>query len=132
MISRWWNSKDKNLSKRNKFKNDIVQYLRQELNDEGIDLLDVFKYTGSHTLQITHFAYRNLKDCYEFLDIEFSIDYNIKTFGTMSRGINGLFYYTTNNRDGTIHLWTTDYRFVFRLKLCGFNFNHMIKKYKMT
>ena len=56
------------------FKNNIVKYLRQEIPDEGIDVLDVFKYDGNQSLQLTHFGYRNLKEYYTFLDVEFQFN----------------------------------------------------------
>lgn len=113
------------------FKENVVKYLRQELSDEGIDVLDVFKYTGNQSLQLTHFGYRKLKDEYEFLEIEFMFDYNVKTFGTLSRAIKGLFFYSIDNQDKTIKIVTTDSKFVNRLKLCRYDFNWMIKKHKI-
>lgn len=113
------------------FKDNVVKYLRQELSDEGIDVLDVFKYTGNQSLQLTHFGYRKLKDEYEFLEIEFMFDYNVKTFGTLSRAIKGLFFYSIDSQDKTIKVITTDSKFVNRLKLCRYDFNWMIKKYKI-
>ena len=114
------------------FKNNIVKYLRQEMSDEGIDVLDVFKYDGNQSLQVTHFGYRHLKEYYTFLDVEFQFVYNVNTFGTLTRAVNGLFYYTIDKRDRTIKLYTTDHKFVNRLKLCGFDFNWMIKKFKIS
>lgn len=114
------------------FKNNIVKYLRQELSDEGIDVLDVFKYDGNQSLQLTHFGLRSLKKFYTFVDVEFQFVYNVKTFGTLTRAINGLFYYTIDKHDKTITLHTTDKKFVNRIKLCGFDFDWMIKKYKIS
>lgn len=111
------------------FKEKIVSYLQQE--DETVDMLDVFKYHGNHSLQLTHFGFRNLEKHYTFHEIEFQFVYNVSTFGTLTRGVNGLFYYTLDKRNGTIKLLTTDEKFVNRLKLCQFNFDHMIKKYRI-
>ena len=32
------------------------------MSDEGIDVLDVFKYDGNQSLQVTYFGYRHLKE----------------------------------------------------------------------
>lgn len=111
------------------FKSKIVEYLKDKNDDETVDMLDVFKYSGNDSLQLTHYGYRNLKDSYEFLEIEFLFTYNIKTFSTLVRAINGLFYYTIDKHDGTIKIETTDAKFVNRIKLCRYDFNWMIKKY---
>lgn len=120
------------MSKRLQFKHSIVDFLREDLDDSTIDMLDVFKYTGGQTLQVTHFGYRHLSNHYEFLDIEFQFDYTIKTFGTLTRAINGLFYYTMDKKSGIIKVWSTDHRFVNRIKLCAYRFDVLVKKYNIT
>lgn len=116
---------------REQFKNNIVDYLRQELDDSTIDMIDVFKYSGNQSLQLTYYGYRHLEKHYTFHEIEFSLTYNALTFSTINRAIKGLFYYTLDKRDGTIKILTTDMRFVNRIKLCQFDFDHMIKKFKL-
>lgn len=117
--------------KRFHFKNKIVKFLQQDLDDETVDIIDVFKYTGNQSLQLTYFGFRKLEKHYVFHEIEFSFVYNVTTFSTLTRAIKGLFYYTLDKRDGTIKILTTDAKFVNRIKLCQFDFDHMIKKFKL-
>lgn len=111
-----------------KFKASIVGFLNNsvENDEERVDTLDVFMYDGNRSLRLTHYGFRNLKDHYEFFELEFDFELNVVHAAALDKLMNAPYYYKFESRDGLCYLKTADKRFMKKLKIAQYNLLNLL------
>ncbi len=100
------------------FKAKIVEYLNNAIEtEEPIEVLDVFVYSGDRSLKLTHFGYRNLKNSYEFFELDVPFENNVKYAAAIDRLMKKPYYFKVDSRTSLCKIYTADRRFMKLLKI---------------
>lgn len=100
------------------FKRSVVDFLNSTSeSEETIEILDVFVYSGDRSLKLTHFGYRNLKSHYEFFELDFDFENNVRCAAALERLMTKPYYFKVDSRKNTCKLYTSDRRFMKKMKI---------------